>query len=155
MNPEEPRTPATKGPAEQALDDHRETMAVVAEVESCMDRNPDRAWVADLATELPRLESTLRRHFAEEQEGPLYSRLPFQHPRLAARLGRLEAEHAVVLRSIRDAVERAGTLGEAPLYELRAFASQVQLLVATIRRHEAEENEIILEADWDEVGTGD
>jgi hypothetical protein len=31
----------------------------------------------------------------------------------------------------------------------------LQLMVATIRRHEAEENEIVIQAHWDEVGVGD
>ena len=41
------------------------------------------------------------------------------------------------------------------IYQMRELNAQVQLLVATIRRHEAAENEIVIEAHWDEVGVGD
>lgn len=140
-----------------AIEDHRETMQIVSGVESCLDRRPDRRgnWVADVLAELPRLLETLRCHFSAEQEGPLYRTLPVSHPRFADRLKKLEAEHERILRSTEQAIRRAERFDEPQLYEIREFNAELQLLVATIRRHEAEENEIILAAHWDEVGTGD
>jgi hypothetical protein len=142
---------------DETLEEHREAMAVVSSVEDCLDRHPDREghWIAKLRGELPRLLETLRCHFSAEQEGPLYRTLPVSHPRFAERLSKLETEHALILRSAEAAVRKADGLKEPQLYEIREFNAELQLLVATIRRHEAEENEIILSAHWDEVGTGD
>lgn len=139
------------------LDDHRETMRAVSTIEAQLDRGPgaNGDWVLGLLEELPRLCETLRCHFSEEQEGPLYRSLPVTHPRLATRLAKLEAEHSTVLAAIEEAIRRGRELSDPQLYEMREYNAQLQLLIARIRRHEAEENEIILEAHWDEVGTGD
>ena len=146
-----------KSIVEETLAEHRDAMEVVSSVEDCLDRHPDLdgGWIAQIREELPRLSDTLRAHFAVEQEGPLYRQLPLSHPRFADRLSRLEAEHAGILRAITEVTRQAEELHDPQLYEVREFNAAVQLLVATIRRHEAEENEIILSAHWDEVGTGD
>jgi len=151
------RETAQKSVADEALDEHRECMQVVSSVENCLDRHPDREgqWIAQLCDELPRLADTLRCHFSAEQEGPLYRTLPVTHPRFASRLQKLEGEHAKIIEAVEEAVQRAVSLRDPQMYEIREFNAELQLMVATIRRHEAEENEIILSAHWDEVGTGD
>jgi hypothetical protein len=151
------RDTAQKSVADEALDEHRECMQVVSSVESCLDRHPDRdgQWIRQLCDELPRLVETLRCHFHAEEDGPLYSTLPVTHPRFASRLRKLEGEHAKIIESVEDAIQKAVTLSDPQMYEIREFNAELQLMVATIRRHEAEENEIILSAHWDEVGTGD
>jgi len=156
MNDDSRKT-AQKSVADEALEEHRECMQVVSTVESCLDRHPDRdgQWIAQLCDELPRLAETLRCHFTAEQQGPLYSTLPVTHPRFASRLQKLEGEHAKIIKAVEEAVQKAVDLHDPQMYEIREFNAELQLMVATIRRHEAEENEIILSAHWDEVGTGD
>ena len=151
------RDTVQKSVADEALEEHRECMQVVSSVESCLDRHPDREgqWVAQLCDELPRLAETLRCHFSAEQEGPLYCTLPVTHPRFASRLSKLEGEHEKIIEAVEEAVQKAIGLRDPQMYEIREFNAELQLMVATIRRHEAEENEIILSAHWDEVGTGD
>ena len=137
--------------------EHRCCMEVVAEVERCLDCQPDREgrWVSRLLESLPRLATTLRSHFEVEQQGPLYRKLPISFPRFAQRLEKLEAEHVRILEVVDGAVARARNLQSAEMYEIRELNAQVQLIVATIRRHEAEEDEILVQAHWDEVGVGD
>ena len=151
------RNEARRPIAEETLAQHHDAMEVVTDVERCLDRHPDLEgdWIARIGEELPRLAETLRCHFAKEQEGPLFRQLPLSHPRFADRLHRLEDEHARILRSIEDVTRKAQQLQDPPPYEIRELNAAVQLLVATIRRHEAEENEIIFSAHWDEVGVGD
>jgi hypothetical protein len=139
------------------LGEHRGCMKVVAEVERCLDCQPDREgrWVSRLLESLPKLAQTLRTHFEVEQQGPLYRKLPINSPRFAHRLEQLEAEHVRILEVVDGAVARARELQSAEMYEIRELNAQVQLIVATIRRHEAEEDEILIQAHWDEVGVGD
>lgn len=148
---------AQKSIVDETLEDHRECMQVVSSVEDCLDRQPDveGQWIAQLRDELPRLATTLRCHFSEEQQGPLYRSLPVSHPRFARKLRDLESEHERIISSVEEAIQKAAGLTDPQMYEIREFNAELQLLVATIRRHEAEENEIILSAHWDEVGTGD
>ena len=156
MNDDSPDT-AQKSAADEALDEHRECMQVVSSVENCLDRHPDREgqWIAQLCDELPKLAETLRCHFSAEQEGPLYCTLPVSHPRFASRLQKLEGEHVKIIKAVEEAVQKAVNLRDPQMYEIREFNAELQLMVATIRRHEAEENEIIMGAYWDELGAAD
>jgi len=156
-NDEKPCGHARPEIVDEMLGEHRGCMEVVIEVERCLDCQPDREgrWVSRLLETLPRLAATLRTHFEAEQQGPLYRKLPISFPRFAHRLEQLEAEHVRILEVVDGALARARDLREAEMYEIRELNAQVQLLVATIRRHEAEEDEIIVQAHWDEVGVGD
>lgn len=147
----------TRHHVDEALDDHRRCMQAVLELERCLDRQPDRGgkWLDEVRGCLPRLASTLREHFTDEEAGPLFSRVPVRHPRLAPRLKSLRDEHERMGEACDRVLARLDDLRDPEVYQLREFNAQLQLLVATIRRHEAEENEILLEAMCDEVGVGD
>lgn len=148
----------TSGPmVDEALGEHRECMRVVGELEDCLDRHPDRGgrWVSELLGVLPRLESALGEHFEAEQGGALFRKVPLTHPQFAERLGRLETEHPAILERIRALSEKARKVDGQKLYEVRELNAQAQLLVATIRRHEAEETEVLIGAHWQEIGAGD
>ena len=54
-----------------------------------------------------------------------------------------------------DVADRVESLDSAETLRVQEFRARVALLIATIRRHEAEENEIIMEAYWDELGAAD
>jgi hemerythrin-like domain-containing protein len=143
--------------ADVTLEEHRQCMQVVAEVESILDRQPDREgrWLGEIRDKLPELRNTLAAHFRGEEDGPLFRQLPIQAPQLSGRLSRLEEEHQGILESVESLTRRAEKLQDPEVYELRELNAQVQLLIATIRRHEAEENELVMQANWDEIGTGD
>jgi hypothetical protein len=157
MKNQQPQEPVGPDIVDETLEQHRGCMRVVAEVEQCVDQQPDRegAWLGRLAECLPRLASTLRAHFQVEQQGPLYRTLPVSFPRFAHRLEQLEAEHIRILEAVDSIVARARDSSDHRVHELRELNAQVQLVIATIRRHEAEENEIVIQAHWDEVGVGD
>lgn len=156
--PDEKRTEKNKTESIQdTLDDHRECMQVVSEVEACLDRQPDDPvrWVARLLEHLPVLLRTMREHFVDEEGGQLYGELPTRRPQVAARLDALKNEHPHMLAEIEEIIDVAGDLRRAELYELRELNARVQLLVARLRRHEAAENELIYEVYWDDIGAGD
>ena len=142
-DPEAPKTDFY----EETLQEHRECMEVVSELEACLDRQPDREgqWIADLVAKLEHLAETMREHFREENDG-LYVQLPIKFPRLSNRLEKLKGEHGKILKTIDRTTAMARRLNEPELHELRELNAHVQLLVATIRRHEAEENELVIEA---------
>ena len=52
-------------------------------------------------------------------------------------------------------IAQAEGLEDPAVYDLRELNAAVQLFVATLRRHEAAENEIVVHSLWDELGTGD
>jgi len=142
------------GSLESLLDEHRECMQVVAEVETCLDEAPDREgrWLGRLLPKLETLTERLRTHFVEEEQASLYRDVPERYPRYADRLKRLASEHGEIVERATDLVRRAGALDPTRIHQLREFNAGVQMLVASIRRHEAEENEVVLGAHWQEFG---
>jgi hemerythrin-like domain-containing protein len=142
---------------EAILDEHHECMQIVADVEACLDEHPDREgrWMGRMLPRLEALAGTLRSHFKKEEQASLYREVPERFPRFADRLQRLASEHTEILERASDLVRRAGALDHTRIHELREFNAGVQMLVANIRRHEAEENEVILGAHWQEFGEGD
>lgn len=142
---------------DETLDEHSGCMKLVSEVEDCLDRRPSdpASWVSELREKLLRLNGALARHFEGEEAGPIFRSLPTRHPRLAQPLAALEAEHAVMLDELRGVLERAQSLERPEVFELRELNARVQLFVARVRRHEAAENELVIQAYWDEVGVGD
>lgn len=142
---------------DDTLEEHSGCMRLITEVEACLDRRPDEPtrWVAELTAKLTRLEGALARHFKSEEAGPIFRVLPTQHPRLANSLEALEAEHPLMLQDLRQALAAARALDEPELFQVRELNARIQLLVARIRRHEAAENELVVQAYWNEVGVGD
>ena len=145
---------------DQTIGAHRECMRVVSSLEACLNQSQEDqgSWLGGLCEKLPLLGSTLRAHFQHEQEGYLYRELPLDFPHFAARLERLESEHRRILEAVQDATERSSELNQAETcetHEVRQLHDRVQLLVANIRRHEAEENEILLSAHWRDIGAVD
>ena len=141
----------------ETQDEHRACMQLLSEVEECLDRPPDdpAGWISDLKQRLTRLTAALDEHFTGEEAGPMFRDLPIRHPRLAGPLKQLEDEHKemrVDLQSVRDKAEE---LDQPEVFELRELNARVQLFVARLRRHEAAENELVIQAYWDEVGVGD
>ncbi len=101
------------------------------------------------------LDSTLRGHFESEEEG-LFRRLPIDHPELAPQVKKLKEEHAAILVLLQAIIEKAAGPGSNKANRLsHALAAQVERLVAKVRRHEAEENELMMAAHWNTLGTID
>jgi hypothetical protein len=143
---------------DDTLDEHRSCMRIVADLETYLEQPADRAgdWAEGLGKRIARLAGTLRSHFEAEQRGPLFRQLPLTHPRLASRLTRLEKEHDEILTDAESTLAKAEGLRDgAESYQLHELNARVQLLIAKIQRHESEENELVLEAHWNELGMGD
>lgn len=142
---------------EDALDEHRECMNLVAELEGCLDRRPEPAaeWLASVTDCLKRLRGSLAEHFRDETEGWLYREMPLRRPRFAPALERLEAEHPEILQEFDGVTQKAEALTDPERHHVRELAGHLQLLTARLRRHEAEENEILIAAAVEDTGQGD
>lgn len=143
---------------DDTLDEHRSCMRLVADLEQHLACPADREgrWAEGVAQRLARLAETMKAHFDAEQRGPLFRQLPLTHPRLSDRLARLEKEHDEILAGSEATRLQAEALkGGAEPYRLHELNARVQLLIAKIQRHESEENELVLEAHWSELGMGD
>lgn len=107
----------------------------------------EAVWRAELARQVEELRDALAVHFASEELGPLFTQIPQEMPHWAPRIGRLGSEHSAVIHRLSALALRAGSLSRADL------AGETLRLVALIRRHEAEETEILAHALWDDLGS--
>lgn len=157
MNHDTDRETADGSLVDQTREEHRSCMQLVAEIETCLDRRPDDPviWLGDLTSALARLRDELAEHFDDEQSGQMFRGLPISHPRLASPLAKLEAEHPVMLANLDDLLQRARAIEQPEVYRLRELNGLTQLFAARIRRHEAAEYELVMDAYWSDVGTGD
>ena len=112
-------------------------------------------WLSTVRSRLETLRETLVEHFHEEETGPFGPQLPPGSPHLSGRVADLLSQHPVILRSIDAALATAGRLSPDDLGAHDELKGSVHLLIATLRRHEAAENELVLDAVWDDYGGGD
>ena len=60
-----------------------------------------------------------------------------------------------MLDSLDSLLRKAERLHEPETLDLRELSAHVQLFAARFRRHEAAENELVVEAYWNDIGVGD
>lgn len=141
---------------EQILDEHHRCMRLAGEVEALLRGDDGSAWAESLHERLGILREALAKHFHGEETGYLFVGLPEAHPRFGNRLDRLREEHAPMLEALDDARERARALGQdGGTMDAKTLRKRVLAVISMLRRHEAEENEIIYCAHWDDLGEGD
>jgi hypothetical protein len=135
------------------LEEHRRLVGRIQELESWLERT-DRspAWAAKLSSMLLEVAERLREHFGGEAESSVFVALSEEHPRFSTKITQLIGEHPRILRLFGAAADRAASLvaGSTPEYD--ALSAQARAAVAMLRRHEAEENEMIMNAYWDDLG---
>jgi hemerythrin-like domain-containing protein len=141
----------------ELLEEHREAKRLVRALEETLDRPSDEReeWAVDVAAAVEALLANLRPHFKSEETGCLYREVPVDVPHLADRCCALASEHDELMRGFEAAIESTRDLASGGGGAPRAIEGRLRRLIATLRRHEAEENEILIAAYWDDLGAGD
>ena len=140
---------------EAILDEHHQCMKLASQVESLLRADHDGAWAESLHERLGILREALAKHFHGEETGYLFVGLPEAYPRFGNRLDRLKAEHGPMLEALDEVRGQAATLGGGGNTDAKALRRRVLAVLSMLRRHEAEENEILYCAHWDDLGEGD
>ena len=103
---------------------------------------------------LTELRARLKAHFAEEESPEYMSEAVTAAPRLTTRANELLQQHSQLLatldRVIAD-VDNQGLTGDQLVNEREVLRT----LIHNLRRHEQDEDELLLEAFDDDIGTGD
>lgn len=138
------------------LEEHRLLTRHVAELDElaalAAGRNAD--WGAELGRRAADVHERLKAHFGGDAEGTFFSEVAQQAPHLLGKLTALTAEHAEILKEFRAIAESASQIGGDD-GEATRVATRARRVVAVLRRHEAEENELIFKTFWDDIGTKD
>lgn len=144
----------------KALRDHRHMIRTLHKIEEALDAaeggKAPSGWSARLARLLTDLRAEIEPHFAaEERLDGFFDELRTSFPRFARRLDRLEAEHPRIIEAVSAAAGGAVELAPGDAAGASEVARAVRLAIATLRRHESEENELIQRAYCRMEGAGD
>lgn len=99
-------------------------------------------------------ERELRRHHAAEERHEELRIAARAAPRLTRSVEALRREHAALAEELREVVELGGG-GHVDQQGWRAVADRFERLAAAIQAHEEHENEIVMAALLDDIGTAD
>ena len=138
------------------LEEHRRITGLLARLETATNEPMVRpGWSQELAGMLGELIALLKEHFSGEAETKFFQELMETEPRLSNLITKLAMEHSGIVKAFSEAGEMAQRLDVADESEVSKVKRKVQLAVATLERHEAEENELIMRAYWEDIGAAD
>jgi Hemerythrin HHE cation binding domain len=102
---------------------------------------------------LEQLRDELREHFSDEEreDGGLADAVGSSAPRHLRRLGALLSEHRRLLETIDELIVRGRTLVDGPVRDLERDA---RALSRELKRHEAQETELLTDAVYADIGGG-
>lgn len=136
----------------QILSDHKDLRALLEALERHVALSAgSEAWIGGLRETLSSLVDLCSEHFQLEERIGLHVQLREQSPRLAFRLEKLLAEHSRILDALRTLVTDLPT--ETPAArEADALKERVRGVLEAVQEHERSENEVMMDAYWDDLG---
>lgn len=109
------------------------------------------AWLENLRETLSGLVELCVEHFRLEEQAGLHVQLREQSPRLAFRLENLLSDHLRILEALRKLVTdlpiESIASGEADRVKERVLG-----VLEAVREHERAENEVMMDAYWEDLG---
>jgi len=140
----------------KVLDEHRELIRHLSELDDlAQSTSRGEGWGRDLSRRAAELVEQLRAHFGGDAEGTFFFDVTKRSPHLLPKLTALTAEHPEILKEFREVAQAAAQLAAADSDAATRIAARTRRVIATLRRHEAEENELIFKTFWDDIGTKD
>jgi hypothetical protein len=136
--------------------DHRHLVGKLQDIELWLD-NPAKtaSWTETLSATLDELCLFLRSHFQREESSPIFVEVPLQFPRFARNIDRLLGEHESFVEDIERIIDDLARSGELSEPRKQEICCRTRLLIASLRRHESEENEIMQRAYCEDIGACD
>lgn len=141
--------------AEAAFLEHGEISEDVAEFEKWLEsgESGDAVWAGRLGEQLAPLCNTLKAHFAGEESSGLYNKVPPGAGDYSDAIERLFDEHYDMIREIESLIQSAHAItGNTFEGDRQALSRRARGIIFALRRHEAEENEILHKIYWGDTG---
>ena len=138
------------------LEEHRELMGRISEI---------RKWWAELdqfglpkfgemGTRVEELKHILVEHFLEEEKDGYLAEALAVAPQYAGQAEELQKQHGEMLETLNDFSQRL-EMSEPPFDSWQKARDEFEEIIASLRRHERAENEIVQSAFETDTGTGD
>jgi len=137
---------------DKILSEHENLRALLRALEQQVEQSADSdAWLENLRETLSRLVDLCAEHFELEERAGLHVELREQSPRLASRLEKLLSDHSRILGALRRLVTDLPTESTAS-GGVDALKERILDTVAAVHEHERAENEIMMDAYWEDLG---
>ncbi len=142
----------TSNVGEKILAEHKHLRTLLRESEGHLEQPADSAaWLEGLREMLSGLIAVCSEHFELEEQNGMHVQLRDQSPRLAHRLKELLSDHARLLEALQQLVADLPTRTVAP-NEAGPLKDRVLGVLGELREHERAENEVMMDAYWDDLG---
>ncbi len=112
----------------------------------------DADYFEEMGRELRRLHARIRMHHAADFADSAADDSTLLPPELTGELKRLRAEHPVILGQLDRLIRSVESMADRSLEDKEVFILRGRELIATLRRHEAEEDRLFYLAVWRETG---
>lgn len=119
---------------------------------TAVDRMHDAEYYEGLLDELKRLHVRLRVHHAADQMIDDRSDVTDTPPEFMREKDRLRAEHTAMLGTLDRAIRAGESMADRTVEDKEVFFARIRELIATTRRHEAEEDRLFHLSVWRETG---
>jgi hypothetical protein len=147
---------------EEVLAQHRHLQSEIAELEEFLgqprpapDEPGSHTWAVELSRRLLVLHDELFRHFRYEEEAEGKQSLLEKHPEVARRLEEILAEHASLLREVRQIVSDVLAYSEGADPVDSALRRRIGAVLERFHQHEREENQLFQRVEYRDVGGAD
>ena len=146
----EPQT--EHGLFEEMLEEHEELRELLGEIHRMLAKRLEA--VASVSEMLASFGEHVETHFAEEETAGFFDDVVDRAPRLSDRIDALRTEHQQLLATVRRLNEIAGD-GDGSADWWQRLEAAFHKFSNELMHHEHTENEILLEAYTDDIGTAD
>ncbi len=130
--------------------------ATLPQIEALLGESSERMFDSEyyeqMATELRRLHARVRVHHAANELNICDESEADTPPELLREQARLRSEHSVILGGLDRIIRSTDALADQTVEDKDVFFLRVRELLATVRRHEAEEDRLFYLAVWRETG---
>ncbi|MGD8316864.1 MAG: hemerythrin domain-containing protein [Myxococcales bacterium] len=142
----------TENTGAQILSEHKHLRALLQALEQHLQQPVDSdAWLPRLRNMLSGLVDLCSDHFRLEEETGLHIQLRDQSPRLASRLEQLLSDHSRILDELQKVAADLPT-DSVVANEVGPLKERALGALQDIREHERAENEVMMDAYWDDLG---
>ena len=136
----------------QVQRDHEELREMLGIVSRTLSRRESS--VPAVVEALTRLGRDVAQHFSDEESAGLFSDIESRAPRMADRVAELRAEHQRLADAIAD-LQNVAARGDGSDAWWEQVGRAYQVFSKELMHHESYENELLLRAYTDDIGSGD
>ena len=148
--------PMTNNPGSAARTGDDSISATLPQIEELLSESAARMFDSEyfekMATELRRLHARVRVHHAANELNICDESESNTPPELLREQARLRSEHSAILGGLDRIIRSTSALADQTVEDKDVFFLRVRELLATVRRHEAEEDRLFYLAVWRETG---